>query len=188
MNNIFIISGPSGAGEDTIISRLEKELDIMHIITTTSRKMREGDREGKPYYFISEKDFLEKIKNNEFVEYAKEYNDNYYGLTYNELERVEKTGKICLWKIEYKGVKTAKKLFPDIVAIFINAESLEVLEQRIRRRPNVTDEYIKERLEYTEEWLKHLDIYDYQIINEEGKLDETVEKVKKIITAKIKKT
>jgi guanylate kinase len=181
MNNIFIISGPSGAGEDTIIGRLEKELGVKHIITTTSRAMRDGDIEGKPYYFISEKDFQKKIKNNEFIEYAKEYNNNYYGLTFKELERAEKSGKICLWKIEYKGVITAKKLFPNIIAIFINAESLEVLEKRIRRRPNVTDEYIEERLEYTKEWLKHLDIYDYKVINEEGKLEEAVEKIKNII-------
>jgi guanylate kinase len=181
MNNIFIISGPSGAGEDTIINRLEKELGVVHIITTTTRAMRPGDREGKPYYFISDKEFQDKIKNNEFVEYAKEYDDNYYGVTREELERAEKSGKIALWKIEYKGVMTAKKLFPEMIAIFINAESLEILEKRIRRRAEVTDQYVKERLDYTKEWLKHLDIYDYKIINEEGKLDETVEKVKEII-------
>ncbi len=187
MNNIFIISGPSGAGEDTIINRLEKELGVVHIITTTTRAMRPGDRERKPYYFISEKDFQEKIKNNEFVEYAKEYNNNYYGVTHQELERAKKSGKIGIWKIGYKGVKTAKKLFPEIIAIFINAESLEILEKRIRKRAEVTDQYVKERLDYTKEWLKHLDMYDYKVINKEGKLDEAVEKIKQIILTEIKK-
>lgn len=180
-SNIFIVSGPSGAGEDSIINELEKKLPIERIVTTTTREMRKGESQGNPYYFISQDEFEKKLKNNELAEYAQQYNGNFYGVTKDELGRVEKCGKIGIWKIEYKGVMTVKKTYPEIVAIFVNAPSLEILENRIRRRDNVSDEYIKERMEYTKQWLNHLNIYDYSVINHEGKLAEAVNAVKEII-------
>lgn len=180
MKNIFIISGPSGAGEDSIINGLAKELPLERIITTTSRAMREGDSEGHPYYFISPEEFEQKIKAGHFIEYARQYNHQLYGVTREELERVAQSGKIGIWKIEWQGVITAKKLFPDIIAILISAP-LEVLEARIRRRDNPDEAHLKERMEYSREWLTHTDIYDYQIENQEGKLEEAIAEAKRII-------
>jgi len=143
--------------------------------------MRSGEAEGKPYYFISREEFKKKIKNDELAEYAQEYNDNFYGVTKSELERVQNCGKIGTWKIEYKGVMTAKKIFPEIKSIYIAPPSLEILKQRIMRRDNVSEEYVNERMEYTKEWLKHEHIYDYKIVNEEGRLEETIKKAAEII-------
>ncbi|MDO8592842.1 MAG: guanylate kinase [bacterium] len=179
-NNIFIISGPSGAGEDSIIDGLKKILPTERVITTTTRQMRPGEKSGQPYYFISRDDFTKLIEEKKLFEYAREYNDNYYGVTYDEITRVRKGGKIGLWKIEYQGVITAKKLMPGIIAIFINAP-LEILEKRIRRRGNVTEEFVQERLRYTKKWLKHLNIYDYIIENKEGELNQTIAQVAQII-------
>ncbi|OGI14867.1 MAG: hypothetical protein A3E38_02260 [Candidatus Moranbacteria bacterium RIFCSPHIGHO2_12_FULL_54_9] len=181
MRNIFIISGPSGAGEDSIIAGLSKLLPIEKIITTVTRPKRIGESSGHPYYFISEKEFEQKIERGDLAEYAQHYNGNYYGVTKKELERVAGSGKIGLWKIDYRGVETAKQLFPSIIAIFIIAP-LEILEKRIRTRDNLTEEYISERMEYTKEWLKHTDIYDYTIENGQGKLDEAIQKAYAIIT------
>ncbi len=181
MSNIFIISGPSGAGEDSVIEGLKKYFKIERIITTTTRAMRSGESEGNPYYFINQEEFQKKIENNEMAEYAQEYNNNFYGVSKIELERVANSGKIGLWKIEWKGVITAKKSYPEIKSIFITVSDLKILENRIRRRDEVSDEYIKERMEYTKEWLKHEDIYDFKVINEEGKLKETVQEVAEII-------
>ena len=186
LNNIFIISGPSGAGEDSIIKGLEKFLLIEIVITTTTREMRQGESQKNPYCFISKEDFLKGIKENKFFEYAKEYNNHYYGVTNNEIKRVAKSKKIVIWKIEYKGVISAKKKFKNITAILINAP-LEILEKRIRKRYSVTDKYIKSRMIYTKEWLKYKNIYDYEVINEEGKLDKAINKVLKIIKDKIDK-
>ena len=181
-SNIFIISGPSGAGEDSVIEGLKKYFQIERVITTSTRSMRTGESQGKPYYFISQEEFEKKIEQDEFAEYAQEYNDNFYGVTKDELERVKSSGNIGLWKIEYKGVITAKKKFPEIKSIYIAPPSLEILKQRILRRdPSVSEEYLKERMDYTKEWMKHEDVYDYKVINEEGKLDETIEKVAGII-------
>jgi guanylate kinase len=179
--NLFIISGPSGAGEDSIIKGLGKIISIEYIVTSTTRAMRVGEIDGKSYHFISKEKFKQGIEKGDFVEYAQHYNGNYYGVTKAEIGRVAATGKIGVWKIDYKGVETAKKLYPGIIAIFINTENLEVLADRIRRRGSVTEEYIQERMEYTKEWLKHTDIYDYTVINEEGKLAKSIQKVAEII-------
>ena len=180
-SNIFIISGPSGAGEDSIIRGLEKRFPIERVITTSTRPMRPGESQGKPYYFISKEEFQKKVENREFAEYAQEYNDNFYGVTKAELERVRNCGKIGTWKIEYKGVITAKEKFPEIKSIYIAPPSLEILRQRIMKRDGVSEEYLDERMKYTEEWIKHEHIYDFKVINEEGKLEEATEKVAKII-------
>ena len=185
-SNIFIISGPSGAGEDSIIKGLEKHFPIERVITTTTRLMRKGESQGSPYYFIDKEEFEKKLGNGEFAEHAEEYNENLYGVTREELERVRLSGKIGIWKIEYKGVMTAKKLFPEIKSIYIAAPSLEILRARIRRRDSVSEEYINERMEYTKEWIKHEHIYDFRVVNEEGKLEEATKKVADIITTNYK--
>ncbi|MFZ5982377.1 MAG: guanylate kinase [Patescibacteria group bacterium] len=180
--NLFIISGPSGAGEDSVIEGLREYLPIERVITTTSRPMREGDKQGSPYYFISREEFEQKIKNGELAEWAKEYNDNFYGVTKEELDRVSESGRVGIWKIEYKGVIFAKKNFPEVRSIYIAPPSLEILAERIRRRnPEVSEEYIEERMDYTREWMRHEDVYDFKVVNEEGKLNETIQKVAKII-------
>jgi guanylate kinase len=182
MSKIFIISGPSGAGEDSVISGLRNKFSIERIITTTTRKMRKGESQGNPYYFVAEDEFKKKIEQNELAEWAQEYNANFYGVTKKELGRVMNCPKIGLWKIEYKGVITAKKQFPEIKSIYIVPPSLEVLRKRIKYRDSlVTEEYLNERMEYTREWMKYEYIYDYKVINEEGKLNEAIEKVAKII-------
>ncbi len=178
---IIIISGPSGAGEDSIINGLSKQLPIERVITTTTREMRPGESDGNPYYFISLDEFQKGVEENKFFEYAQQYNDNYYGVTHEELERVAQSGKVGIWKIEYQGVIRAKEEIPGIKAIFINAPLADI-ERRIRRRDHVTDEYVAERMEYTKKWLKHQDIYDFEIYNEDGKLAESIQKTAEIIT------
>lgn len=177
---LIIISGPSGSGEDSIIEGLAKRMPIERVITTTTRDKRHGERDGHPYYFISKDAFMRGVDNHEFFEYAQHYNDNYYGVTYEEIKRVQHSGKVGIWKIDYKGVQQAKELVPDIFAIFINAP-LDILEARLRKRDAVTDAYIAERMAYTKEWLKHTDMYDITVENEEGKLIETIAVVEDII-------
>jgi len=184
-SNIFILSGPSGAGEDSIIEGLRNYLPIERVVTTTTRSMRLGESSSNPYYFISREEFQKKIADNELAEYAQEYNDNFYGVTKEELERVQsagwRTGRIGIWKIEYKGVMTAKEKFPEIKSIYIAPPSLEILKRRIMKRDNVSEEYVNERMEYTKEWMLHENIYDFKVVNEEGKLDEAIQKVAEII-------
>ena len=180
-SNLFIISGPSGAGEDSIIESLKKYFPIERVITTTTRAMRPGEISGNQYYFTTLEDFQKRISNEEFIEYANQYNGNFYGVTQQELDRVAQSGKVGIWKIEYQGVISAKKLFPEIIAIFITVPDLSFLEKRIRLRDNASEEYIKKRMDYSKEWLNYKNIYDYTVINEDGKLDKAVEEVAEII-------
>lgn len=183
-SKIFIISGPSGAGKDAIISGLKEAISIRQLITTVSRPMRPGEKQGAPYFFITKKEFAERIKRDEFFEYDEHF-DNYYGLTYEEIEKAKADEEVCFWQAEYKGVITAKKKLPEIIAIFINAP-LDVLIKRMKQREEKMDEKIyKQRLHDIEEWLKHKNVYDYEVINEEGKLDEAIKEVKEIIEKNI---
>jgi len=179
-NKLFIISGPSGAGEDSVIEGLKKYLPIERVITTTTRKKRSDIFVEDPYYFISKEEFEKGIEDSRFFEYAQEYNSQFYGVTKKEIERVLNCDKIGIWKIEYKGVITVKKIMPEIKSIFIMTPTLEDIEKRLLKRgENI--EYIKERMTYTKEWLKYKNIYDYEVINYENKLDNTIKKVKEII-------
>ncbi len=188
IKNLIIISGPSGAGEDSIINGLKEKMNVEVVTTSTTRSMRDGESQGNPYYFISKEEFKKKINANEMVEWAQHYNDQYYGVTKDELKRVQDASDIGVWKIDYKGVQNAKEIFPDIKAIFVMADSLEILEKRISGRKDVTPEYLAERMKYTKEWLKHTDIYDYEIINREGFLDETIKQVYDIIISETTKS
>lgn len=180
MKNIFIISGPSGAGQDSVIEGLKNLFPIEVVMTSTTRPKRDGESEGNPYYFTGKEQFEKNIREGKFLEYAKTYNDQYYGVTHDEIKRVVESGKIGIWKMDWRGVETAKKLNPSSIAILITAP-LSVLESRIRKRDNPSETFIKERMQYTEEFLQHTYLYDYQVENEEGKLNETIAQVKAII-------
>jgi guanylate kinase len=184
--NLFILSGPSGAGEDSIIEGLRKIFSIEKIITTTTRDMRPGEVEGKDYYFISKGDFLKKIKENGFFEWAEEDNGQLYGGTLKEIERVKNSGQVGIWKIDYKGVISAKKLIPEAVSIYIHIPLNEIRE-RLIKRGTASPEFIKSRLEYAKGWEENKNIFDYKVENIKNKLPQTIEKVANIIKKHLEK-
>lgn len=182
MKNLFIISGPAGSGKDAVIDGLSKLLPLTRIITTTTRTPREKESDGHPYHFISHEQFKKNIAEKKFIEYSTNENNEQYGVTIEELNRVTHLEGVVIWKMDWKGVVSAKKLFPHIIALFINAP-IDVLEARLRKRDlsKVSDAYFRERMDYTREWLKHTDIYDYIIENKQDKLDEAIKKIFTII-------
>jgi guanylate kinase len=178
---LFIISGPSGSGQDSVIEGLAKRLPIERVITTTTRPLREGESDGHPYHFISQETFEQGLQKGAFLEHARHYGDEYYGVTREEIERVRKSGKIGIWKVDWQGVANIKKLFPETRAILITAP-LDVLETRLRRRdPNRSEASLQERMAYSKEYQNHTDLYDFVIENEDEKLDEAIRKVFEII-------
>jgi guanylate kinase len=184
-SRIFIISGPSGSGEDSVIGGLKDFISFEKIITTTTRKPRPDDIMGKTYHFISKEEFKKNIQQCKFVEYAQQYNNEFYGVTKSEIARVQATKKIGIWKIEYQGVLVAKKIYPKIKSIFLYAP-LSILKKRMHNRSGMTEKQIQERLIYTKEWFKHRNIYDFQVENKEGHLDKTIQQVVDIIKNDIK--
>ena len=187
MNNenpkIFVISGSAGAGKDSVLAAIqEKNLNLYWAITTTSKEPRKDESRGKPYYFISKEEFQELIRQDGFLEYENVYDDKYFGMTREEIEKALESGKNILWQLDYRGYRKIKKIFPgQTISIFILPPSLEIAEKRIRNRSTIDEDFIKERLELSKKEFKASKEYDYAIINEEGKLDETIEKVLEII-------
>lgn len=180
-SKLFIISGPSGSGQDSVIEGLAELIPIERVITTTTRPMRPGESEGHPYHFISQEFFERELKAGAFLEYARHYGGEYYGVTRTEVDRVRESGKIGIWKVDWQGVANIKKFFPDIRAILVTAP-LEVLEQRLRRRdPDRSEASLRERMDYSREYLNHSDLYDFIVENRDGALEETIQEVFHVI-------
>lgn len=179
-NNIIIISGPSGSGQDSVIEAMKNFFTVDRVITTTTRDMRPSEHDGRPYYFIDKDEFERKIKNNEFFEHSKHYNNHLYGVAKDEVERVMKSNDVVIWKVDYKGVIGIKKLLPQVKAIMLIAPN-DVLRNRIKQRDGATDAYVEKRMKYTQEWLGHTDVYDYIVENNDGHFEDTIKKVKEII-------
>jgi len=181
MAKLFVISGPSGAGKDSVIEGLVKEnLDFNWVVTTTTRPMKPGESEGHPYHFVSKEKFEEMIKNDELIEWALVY-DNYYGPQKKDVQKLLQVDKLIIFKIDCQGAKTIKGKFPETKVIFIIPPSIEILEKRLRTRGTDSEEVIQRRLAEAKKELSTLENWDYVVKNEEGKLEETVKKVKEII-------
>lgn len=181
MAKLFVISGLSGAGKDTVIEGLENiNLDFNWVVTTTTRPMRQGESEGHPYHFVSREQFEAMIKNDELIEWALVY-DNYCGPQKEDVEKLLEEEKPVILKIDYQGAKTIKNKFSDAVIIFIVPPSIEILEKRLRTRGQDSEEAIKRRLAEAEKEMSTANQWDYVVVNEEGKAAETTEKVKEII-------
>ncbi len=180
MKNVFVISGPSGSGQDSIIEALAKELPLRRVITTTTRTVRDGESEGHPYHFISKATFAQMREANLFVESAQTYNGEWYGVTKEELEKATADGTVAIWKVDYKGVQKIKKLFPHIISFFIEVPK-EVLKKRLEARDNPSEEYLEARMRYTQDWQVNKHLYDYTIQNQDGELQKAVITIKDII-------
>lgn len=178
--NLVVIAGPSGAGKDAIIEELIKRgLPIERVITTISRSKRPGEVEGRVHYFASKEEMERKIENKKLAEWANVYG-NLYGVTIKELERVQSLkDKIGIWRIEEQGVRTARKRYPDILAIGIEAPREDLMRRSVGRGDE--EEQIAKRAESKKEWTGDENLYDYKVENKEGGLEEAVDKVVAIL-------
>lgn len=168
MNNIIVISGPSGSGKSTLIRRLlKKHPEIVFSTSHTTRAKRMREIEGRDYYFIHKKQFLEMADNGEFVEWAQVY-ENYYGTSYREIERKSKMSKkkFLVLDIDVQGAANIKKKYPDALFIFVVPPSMEELQRRLVGREKTVDHQVQTRLKIAGDELKHYHVYDYIIINE----------------------
>jgi len=185
MSKLFIISGLSGSGKDSVIEGLKKDgLDYSQVITTTTRARRENETEGNPYYFVTRDQFQKMLKQDEFFEWAEVY-DNYYGNSKQAVQEALAGDRPVILRIDPQGAKTVKEKLPQAMVIFIVPPSLEVLEQRLKERGSETEETLKRRLTEAKKELETIDSWDYVVINEQGKLDEAVQKVKEIILSQM---
>ena len=178
---LIVVSGPSGAGKDTIVSKvLDNNDNIWLSISATSRKPRKGEVDGVNYFFLEKEEFEEKIKDNYFLEYA-EYAENYYGTPKEEIiKRIEKGIDVIL-VIEIEGAKKIKELVPHALFIFIMPPSEKVLLKRLKNRQTEDTDKIIERFNIAYKEINEVTKYNYVVVND--KLDEAVDKVESIIKA-----
>lgn len=178
---LIIISGTTCAGKGTIIQELLKRNENLTLsISYTSRAMRDGDKEGINYYFISAEEFEKKIDNNEILEYALVHG-NYYGTPKKELEDLLATGKDVILEIEVEGAQNIKRMFPETILIFILAPSMEEVKRRIKERNKETTEQIITRFQTAYKEINEIKKYNYVVVNDV--LEDAVNKVESILTS-----
>ena len=183
--NIFIISGPSGVGKDTLMDIVyEKFFQEVHIaITATTRKPRSNEQNGVNHYFHNENEFKNLINNKLLIEWAKVY-DNYYGVPYSEITDNLKIGKKVLLRVDVQGAKRLKKIIPDSKFIFIGPESENDLRLRLEKRHENSLSDIENRIKESRKEVKEADWFDYIVINYPDMIDNAVKELSELLGLK----
>ena len=183
---LIILSGPSGSGKDTVLNELVKVMDDVKIsISMTTREKRAGEIDGLHYYFVNREYFEKMISENKVLEYA-EYANNFYGTPKDPVDEMLSAGKSVILKIEVQGAEKIRKIYPDVISIFLMPTSMKVLEERLRGRNSEDEEVLQHRLVIAGEEIKRASEYDYIVINDT--VENAVEGIKTIINAEKSKT
>lgn len=175
---IIILSAPSGTGKSTIISLLMKDptLRLGFSISATSRNPRGNEIDGKDYFFLTEKEFQDKIDKGEFVEWEEVYKGTRYGTLESEVSRVTEDGTDLIMDVDVKGALNIKRRYDgDALAIFVMPPDLATLEQRLRSRATDSEETILKRLEKAEYEMSFADDFDVTVVNDS--LDRAVDEI-----------
>ncbi len=175
---LAVISGFSGAGKGTIMKELIKRYDYFLSVSATTRRPRDGEVDGKDYYFHTKEEFQQMIDRGELVEWA-EYVGNFYGTPKKRVEEQLNQGRDVLLEIEMQGGMLVKQQFPDSLLIFISPPSAEVLKERLAGRGTESPEEIERRLQRAAEEVKYMKDYDYIIVNDD--LEDAINKVNDLI-------
>ena len=168
LHKLFVISSPSGGGKTSLINKLfedSRSANFEKSISDTSRQKRQGDLEGKDYYFLSEKKFKDKIKKEEYIEYATVFG-NFYGTSKEEIETKYNNSNLVL-ELDWQGAYAVKELFDDAMLIFLIPPSLEDLKQRLIKRNLDSSEAIENRLSEAKKEISKSEMYDYLVLNDD---------------------
>lgn len=185
---LIVISGPSGAGKDTVLQCMkERELPFHFVVTATTRAMRPGEMHGKDYIFVSNDEFARMIEADELLEYAIVYND-YKGIPKQQVRDALDSGKDVVMRIDVQGAATIRKIVPEAVLVFLTTESEEAMVRRLEARKTETPEGLKLRIATARQELKRIGEFDYIVVNPEFHLDDAVDTIQAIISAEHHRT
>ena len=180
---LIVISGPSGAGKDTVVQRIkERGLPFHFVVTATTRPQRPNEVHGRDYWFVSKEEFARMIEHNELIEYALVYGD-YKGIPKAQVREALASGQDVVMRLDVQGAETVRKLAPAALLIFITTESEEELVRRLRQRETETSDSLAIRIATARKELKRVEAFDYVLVNHDFQLDETVDTIRAIIQA-----
>ena len=176
---IIAVSAPSGTGKTTIVRKILREFpEIVFSVSATTRKKRENEVYGADYIFINEDEFMQRVKNNEFVEWEKFY-DYYYGTFRSFIEDTINSGKSVILEIDVHGALEIKRIYPEAILVYIAPPSLEELLHRLRNRRTESEEDLKKRIERATMELGLYHKFDYLVVNND--LNTAYSEIKAII-------
>lgn len=176
---LFVLSGPSGVGKNTVLDELFKKFDgVSYSVSATTREKREGEVEKEDYFFISEEKFKEIKENDGFIESALVHG-HYYGTPKKFVDQKLEAGEDIILEIDTQGAKQVRKKYPEAVYIFLLPPSLRELENRLDKRGSESNKSKDMRLKNARQELKEVYKYDYEVINDS--LKDAVREIKKII-------
>ncbi|MDE6798356.1 MAG: guanylate kinase [Ruminococcus sp.] len=162
---LIIFSAPSGCGKGTMLAEILKDKNYRCSVSATTRKPREGEKNGINYYFLTRKEFEQKISENSFLEYA-EYCQNYYGTLLSEVDDYLEKGTDVILEIEVQGALKVMQKRHDAVSVFIAPPSINELRRRLKKRGTETEAVIEERVSQAEHEISQAKNYDYIIVND----------------------
>ncbi len=176
---MIIVAAPSGAGKSSFVERIcEEDLRLRDTVTFTTRTMRKGESQGKPYHFISKDEFNSLVARNYFVEWALVHT-NFYGTPLEQLENAWKEQKCIIMDVDVQGAATFKAKYPDAKTIFILPPSIEELRRRVTKRDGSSIADLEVRMQNAEKEIKVAHTFDFQIINDD--FEGSYLKFKKIV-------
>lgn len=165
--NLFIVAAPSGGGKTSLVKKLIETLDHIEVsVSHTTRAMRPGERDGVDYFFIDDKEFINMVNDNAFLEHAKVFN-NFYGTSIEQINARLACGIDVVLDIDWQGAEQIRCSFPDAVSIFIIPPSLGALKQRLTNRQQDNHEVISDRMKKAQDELSHYPEFDYLIVNDD---------------------
>lgn len=165
--HLYIVAAPSGAGKTTLVRMLlEKDAGIRLSISYTTRLPRPGEQDGREYHFVEVADFLAKIEDGDFLEWA-EVHGNYYGTSKSGIEAEMLAGRDVLLEIDWQGAQQVRKLFPAAIGVFILPPSRDELERRLAGRGTDSADVISRRMAAARDEMRHVGEFDYVIINDD---------------------
>ena len=180
---VVVLSGPSGVGKDAILSRLrQRAFPLEQVVTITTRPIRPREKDGVDYRFLSADEFQNLLKEDGFLEWANVYG-NYYGVPRFAVRQLLALGKDVIMKVDVQGARTIKEKIPMAVFIFLMPPSTEDLIKRLNRRHTESPDALARRMAAAEEELQNLPLFDYAVVNEEGRMDEACRKIMSIVRA-----
>jgi guanylate kinase len=164
---LFIISSPSGGGKGTLIREVLRTVpDIGYSVSYTTRPVRDGEVDGRDYFFVAKEKFQELIDADEFLEYANVH-DNFYGTSLNQVRREREAGRDVILEIDVQGAELVKKKSSDAVGVFILPPSFEILKKRLVARQTESDETLRIRLGNSADEVREYKNFDYVILNDD---------------------